>query len=126
MNAPSLNHRLAHWVCDFSWEQIPPTVVEDIKLRILDLVGVMLGASLLAQTVEGILYLENAGERWAAATRAFAAFPPAQTRKRDPPSTANTDPLIYPARGDARNAARSATSNGSPIRPNGSVAMMWR
>lgn len=45
MNAMSLNQRLADWICDFSWKQIPPHVIEDIKLRILDIIGVMLGGS---------------------------------------------------------------------------------
>ena len=40
---PTLNERLSNWVCGFSWERIPPEVIEDIKLRILDIVGVMLG-----------------------------------------------------------------------------------
>lgn len=43
MNGSSLNERLANWVCGFSWDEIPPHVIEDIKLRILDIVGVMLG-----------------------------------------------------------------------------------
>jgi hypothetical protein len=32
VNTTSLNQQLAHWICDFSWKQIPPHVVEDIKL----------------------------------------------------------------------------------------------
>lgn len=34
--------RIADWVSDVSWSQIPPDVVEDTKLRILDIIGVML------------------------------------------------------------------------------------
>lgn len=44
------------------------------------------------------------------------------------PSTAITCPVIHPASGDTRNAARAATSSGSPTRPSGCIASearMW-
>lgn len=39
----TLSQHAAEWVCGFSHHDIPPEVIEDTKLRILDIVGVMLG-----------------------------------------------------------------------------------
>src|SRR5699024_5208710 len=39
------------------------------------------------------------------------------TAARRPPSTWNTEPVMYPPHGDARNATRPAISSGAPMRP---------
>jgi 2-methylcitrate dehydratase PrpD len=39
----SLSRNMAEWVSGLSWSQIPREVVEDTKMRILDIIGVMLG-----------------------------------------------------------------------------------
>ena len=43
--ANTLNHRLARWVVGLKREEIPDEVLTETKLRILDLVGAMLGGS---------------------------------------------------------------------------------
>lgn len=45
--SPSLNAQVAEWVAGFSIDAAPAEVVENTKLRILDLIGVMIAASRL-------------------------------------------------------------------------------
>lgn len=48
----------AQWVAGFTWEQIPPEVVESVKLQIFDVVGVMLAARtdpLVVKSLQAIL-----------------------------------------------------------------------
>jgi 2-methylcitrate dehydratase PrpD len=41
----SLNHALASWACGLRDDEIPALIIENTKLRILDIVGCMLGAT---------------------------------------------------------------------------------
>ena len=106
MNAQSLNQRLAGRVFDFSWKQIPPHVVEDIKLRHRiahmrgtrgnpmgreDFVakftrnaGDVVSARLLERTVAGILDLETSANV-APLLRALARRSPRPKRRITPP-----------------------------------------
>lgn len=45
MSAEGLNARAARWAAGLSLDQVPPEVVESLRLRVLDLIGVMLAAS---------------------------------------------------------------------------------
>ena len=45
MSGQGLNARAARWAAGLSLDQVPPEVVESMRLRILDLIGVMLAAS---------------------------------------------------------------------------------
>src|SRR3989304_5699935 len=58
----TMSCRIAQWLSDLKAEQIPPSVSDETKLRILDLVGAMLGGrdtDLVAQTQRAIFNPDN-------------------------------------------------------------------
>ncbi|MGX9961813.1 MmgE/PrpD family protein [Roseomonas sp. F4] len=60
----SLNRRTADWAANLSLDSVPPDVVESTKLRILDLIGVMLAAKplpLVTAARRAALALEGGG-----------------------------------------------------------------